>query len=140
MLKHNLTSPLVSSPTRPLYNVVMPILGEEPNLYPDALLDQASSDATDRRWFALYTKARQEKSLARELLKYRVPFYLPLVKKTSISRGRRRTSRRRCSPDMSSSMGRKKTACGAWPPTGFPECFRWQTPINSFSICGSFAN
>ena len=45
-----------------------------------------------RRWLALYTKARQEKSLARELLKYRVPFYLPLVRKTSISRGRKRTS------------------------------------------------
>ena len=49
-------------------------------------------EATDRRWLALYTKARQEKSLARELLKYRIPFYLPLVKKTSASRGRKRTS------------------------------------------------
>ena len=71
----------------------MPILGEEPNLYPDLLLEQPPQDLADRRWFALYTKARQEKSLARELLKYRVPFYLPLVNRTSISRGRRRTSR-----------------------------------------------
>ena len=46
----------------------------------------------DRRWFALYTKARQEKSLARELLKHRIPFYLPLVKKTNVSRGRKRIS------------------------------------------------
>ena len=67
----------------------MPILSEEPDLYPDALLDQAPSDAADRHWFALYTKARQEKSLARELLKYRIPFYLPLVRKTSVSRGRK---------------------------------------------------
>jgi transcriptional antiterminator RfaH len=46
-----------------------------------------------RHWFALYTKARQEKSLARELFKQRIPFYLPLVKKTSVSRNRRRISR-----------------------------------------------
>ena len=70
----------------------MPILGEEPDLYPETLLDETPAGAEERRWFAVYTKARQEKSLARELLKYRVPFYLPLVKKTSVSRGRRRTS------------------------------------------------
>ncbi|MCE5268831.1 MAG: hypothetical protein LLG00_13200 [Planctomycetaceae bacterium] len=70
----------------------MPILKEEPNLYPDTLLDETPGDSPQRRWFALYTKARQEKSLARELLKYQVPFYLPLVKKTSVSRGRRRSS------------------------------------------------
>jgi transcriptional antiterminator RfaH len=71
----------------------MPILGEEPDVYPELLLDEPPSEAADRRWFAIYTKARQEKSLARELLKYRIPFYLPLVRKTSVSRGRRRTSR-----------------------------------------------
>jgi transcriptional antiterminator RfaH len=70
----------------------MPILGEEPDLYPEALLDEPPSDLLDRRWYAVYTKARQEKSLARELYKYEVPFYLPQVKKISIARGRRRTS------------------------------------------------
>jgi transcription antitermination factor NusG len=70
----------------------MPILKEEPNLYPETLLDEAPADVPGRRWLALYTKARQEKSLARELYKYGIPFYLPLVKKTSVSRGRRRTS------------------------------------------------
>lgn len=70
----------------------MPILKEEPSIFPDTLLDAAPADAPDRRWFALYTKARQEKSLARELLKYQIPFYLPLVKKTTAARGRKRTS------------------------------------------------
>ena len=70
----------------------MPILKEEPNLHPETLLDEVPSDAPDRRWYAIYTKARQEKSLARELYQYRVPFYLPLIKKTNVSRGRRRTS------------------------------------------------
>ena len=70
----------------------MPILKEEPNLYPEALLDDPPVDAPDRRWFALYTKARQEKSLAREIHRQRIPFYLPLVKKTNISRGHKRIS------------------------------------------------
>lgn len=70
----------------------MPILKEEPSLYPESLLEEAPHDLPDRRWFALYTKARQEKSLARELLKQQIPFYLPLVKTISVSRNRRRTS------------------------------------------------
>jgi transcriptional antiterminator RfaH len=70
----------------------MPILGEEPCLYPETLLDEAPQEVPGRRWFALYTKARQEKSLARELLKQRIPFYLPLVKKIGVSRNRRRVS------------------------------------------------
>jgi transcriptional antiterminator RfaH len=37
----------------------------------------------------LYTKARQEKAIARDLLGYEIPFYLPLVKKTSVCRGRK---------------------------------------------------
>jgi transcriptional antiterminator RfaH len=70
----------------------MPILKEEPSMYPETLLEAAPTESVERRWLALYTKARQEKSLARELLKYAIPFYLPLVKKTTLSRGRRRTS------------------------------------------------
>ena len=70
----------------------MPILKEEPSMYPETLLDAAPAEMADRRWLALYTKARQEKSLAREMLKQHIPFYLPLVKKTNISRGRKRIS------------------------------------------------
>jgi transcription antitermination factor NusG len=70
----------------------MPILREEPSLFPETLLEEAPQDVADRRWLALYTKARQEKSVARELLKQQIPFYLPLVKKTTVSRNRRRTS------------------------------------------------
>jgi transcriptional antiterminator RfaH len=70
----------------------MPILKEEPNIFPETLLDAASDAVAGRRWLAIYTKARQEKSLARELLIHRIPFYLPLVKKISVSRGRKRAS------------------------------------------------
>jgi transcriptional antiterminator RfaH len=70
----------------------MPILKEEPSVYPETLLDALPAEVAGRRWLAIYTKARQEKSLARELWKYHIPFYLPLVRKASVSRGRKRTS------------------------------------------------
>ena len=88
----------------------MPLLGEETTLHPEDLLEemvpepsdsQWSSDgqwppdregSLERQWMVLYTKARQEKSLSRELLAYQIPFYLPLIPKTSVARGRNVTS------------------------------------------------
>lgn len=74
----------------------MPIHKEEPCLFPENLLDEPGEDApqepSERLWRAVYTKSRQEKSLARELLKYQIPFYLPQVKNTTIVKGRRRTA------------------------------------------------
>ena len=69
----------------------MPILDVEPSVYPETLLDDsfAFEPTLDRQWWAIYTKPRQEKSLARDLLGYRVPFFLPLVAKRSVYRGRR---------------------------------------------------
>lgn len=69
----------------------MPILAPEPSLFPDNLLDDFV-DGGDRHWWAVYTKSRQEKSLARQLLGMEVPFYLPLIPKTNLIRGRRFTS------------------------------------------------
>ena len=43
----------------------------------------------DRRWWAVYTKSRQEKALARHLIGHQVPFYLPLIPKDNIIRSRR---------------------------------------------------
>ncbi|MHC4401900.1 MAG: transcription termination/antitermination NusG family protein [Planctomycetota bacterium] len=70
----------------------MPVLHEEISLYPEWLLDEQDQDAAGRQWWVLYTKARQEKSLARDLVGYEVPFYLPLVRKNSAHRGRKITS------------------------------------------------
>jgi transcription antitermination factor NusG len=67
----------------------MPILKPERSIYPDDLLDPERSDGDGRQWWAVYTKARQEKALARELLAHEVPFYLPLVARTILVRGRR---------------------------------------------------
>ncbi len=70
----------------------MPILREQTSIYPETLLDDLTAEPSDRRWWVLYTKARQEKAVSRDLLGYEIPFYLPLIKKESVSRGRRRSS------------------------------------------------
>ena len=67
----------------------MPVLGEEPSLYPEHLLDGMNGESLDRRWWAVYTMARQEKAFARDLLRHEIPFYLPIVKKT-LTYGRRK--------------------------------------------------
>jgi transcriptional antiterminator RfaH len=75
----------------------MPILAEEQCSYPENLLDdpidddvqQSDSPASDRVWWVVYTKSRQEKSLARDLLGHQIPFYLPQVPRDHLVRGRR---------------------------------------------------
>ena len=82
----------------------MPILEKEPALYPSTLLsgylghDQTTStdesewfehDPTQRVWWCVYTRSRQEKALARRLYANEVPFYLPLVPHHHLYRGRK---------------------------------------------------
>ncbi len=67
----------------------MPILEKEPSVFPDDLLELDSAQENGRQWWAVYTKARQEKSLARDLLGFKIPFYLPLVSKKLLVRNRR---------------------------------------------------
>jgi transcription antitermination factor NusG len=52
-------------------------------------LDGLSDRPFDRRWWVLYTKVHQEKAIVRHLFGRRIPYYLPLVEKTNICRGRR---------------------------------------------------
>jgi transcription antitermination factor NusG len=67
----------------------MPFLPPEPNTFPQNLFADDNLDVRhDRRWWVLHTKPRQEKSLARQLLQSQVPFYLPLIERRSIIRGR----------------------------------------------------
>lgn len=70
----------------------MPFLEAEKTIYPDNLFDGFCDEPSDRRWWAVYTKARQEKSLARELLKFNIPFFLPLGQRDHLVRGKRRRS------------------------------------------------
>ena len=68
----------------------MPILEKETSVFPDNLLEQPEPEpgSSERQWWAIFTKARQEKALARDLLAYQIPFYLPLVPKENRIRGR----------------------------------------------------
>jgi transcription antitermination factor NusG len=70
----------------------MPILGEQVSLFPEWLLEDDAEVGLDRAWWVLYTKSRQEKAVARNLLEQEIPFYLPLVKKRSLWRGRKMVS------------------------------------------------
>ena len=67
----------------------MPVLAKETCLFPETLLESPVLPVVDNQWMVIYTKPRQEKSLARDLLRHTVPFYLPLVKRT-LQYGRRR--------------------------------------------------
>ncbi len=58
-------------------------------MFPETLLESFDSSAGIGQWMVVYTKPRQEKSLARDLLRRSIPFYLPLVKRT-LRYGRRR--------------------------------------------------
>jgi transcriptional antiterminator RfaH len=67
----------------------MSVRNEDCTLYPETLLEPGVAASPERHWMVLYTKARQEKALARDLFHHEVPFYLPLVRKHSLRRGRR---------------------------------------------------
>jgi transcriptional antiterminator RfaH len=66
----------------------MPILAKETSLFPADLLTDASPASDGRRWWAVFTRSQQEKALARFLLAQRIPFFLPLVAKRNLIRGR----------------------------------------------------
>lgn len=64
------------------------------DLYPANLLsgDAALRDP-DRGWWLAHTRPRQEKSVAADLWARRVPYYLPLITRNSLTRGRPRLAR-----------------------------------------------
>ena len=77
----------------------MPILSPPPNLYPENLFAGFESPIvgptagleelpSGHAWWVLHTQPRQEKSLARQLLDARSPFYLPLTAQRGKVRGR----------------------------------------------------
>ncbi|MBN2024125.1 MAG: UpxY family transcription antiterminator [Pirellulales bacterium] len=66
----------------------MPILTQNTAIFPETLFEPGGVDAPGRTWWVLYTKSRQEKAVARQLAGYGLPFYLPLVPKDHLIRGR----------------------------------------------------
>jgi transcriptional antiterminator RfaH len=69
----------------------MPVLAQQPDIYPSDLLDQpVDLVGSDQAWWAIYTIARREKVLMDRLLRVGIPFYSPLVKQKSRSPSGRR--------------------------------------------------
>ena len=71
----------------------MPILTTEQCVYPSDLLeerefDPGRDDVDGAHWWAFYTRARQEKCFARDLLQREIGFYLPVVRRRLLIRGR----------------------------------------------------
>ena len=78
----------------------MPFVEAVANYFPEDLLDgpplvdvvplSVPSDAAEqtRQWWVLRTKHQQEKALGRQLLSREIPFYLPLVPKEHLIRGK----------------------------------------------------
>ena len=72
----------------------MPILGKEPEMYPENLLERPETGASEEhRWWALYTLSRREKELMRRLKSLKISFYCPILAHRQRSpAGRIRTS------------------------------------------------
>ncbi len=56
----------------------MPILAEEPCLWPDDLLQRDDPGDCGDEWLAFHVRPRTEKALARRLHRHRISFFLPL--------------------------------------------------------------
>lgn len=60
----------------------MPILGQEPDIYPADLLDGDTLPVEEgRQWYCVYTMSRREKDLMRKLFANKIPFYGPIIEK-----------------------------------------------------------
>lgn len=58
----------------------MPTAKDVDPMYPHDLLESETSVSSERNWWAVYTRARQEKAFARDLCGRGIPYYLPLVR------------------------------------------------------------
>jgi transcriptional antiterminator RfaH len=79
----------------------MPILDQEVDIFPNDLLERSMEtvvsgsveSSESNQWFAMYTLARHEKKLMRQLLDRRIAYYAPVISKLYRSgAGRVRTS------------------------------------------------
>ena len=70
----------------------MPILPAEPEYYAPNLWECESNFTTqaDARWWCLHTRPRQEKAMARDLLKQHLTYYLPQVVREDYTNGGRK--------------------------------------------------
>lgn len=63
----------------------MPLLPKEPEIHPETLFDIPAAEA---RWWVAHVRSRQEKSVARELLRAGTGYYLPQTEQVKRRGGR----------------------------------------------------
>lgn len=62
----------------------MPVLDEEPDVFPPSLFD-TTHPSKDDRWWVAHTRPRQEKAVSRSLFAAELPYYLPCqVRRTKV--------------------------------------------------------
>ena len=66
----------------------MPLLPLEPFVFPATLFSDVPPETDGGRWWALHTRPRAEKGLARRFLRRGLAFFLPLYKRQWRSNGR----------------------------------------------------
>lgn len=66
----------------------MPLLSKEPDIFPSDLLASESGEP----WWVAHVRSRQEKLLARHLMKRGIGYFLPQSKREIVTGGRRRQS------------------------------------------------
>ena len=64
----------------------MPLLPIEPFVFPDDLFTAGAAE-DGSCWWALHTRPRAEKALARKLLAHEVSYFLPLYKRENAGGG-----------------------------------------------------
>jgi transcription antitermination factor NusG len=65
---------------------MLKLIENPPMLFPES----ATVPSLTGQWWVAHTKARNEKALAWDLVRVEVPYYLPLILRTSFSGGRKR--------------------------------------------------
>jgi transcription antitermination factor NusG len=66
----------------------MPLLPKQPEIAPEEIF----SLGDDQPWRVAHVQSRQEKALARHLLRHAIPFYLPQIQRTVLRAGRKLVS------------------------------------------------
>ena len=102
----------------------MPLLPPETFVWPEELLSKPLPEGEMIRWWALHSRPRAEKALARHFLGRRLSFFLPLAKKRWRSRGRLLTSTSPLFPGYIFLLGDESARISALTTNQVAQCIR----------------
>ncbi len=106
----------------------MPLLPPETFVWPEELLSRPMPGGEDVRWWALHSRPRAEKKLARHFLGRGLSFFLPLAKKRWRNRGRLFTSTSPLFPGYIFLLGDESARVSALTTNQVAQCIRVEDP------------